>query len=182
MSDFFITSDLHLGHDNAIKYCNRPFRDGEHQNESLIRNWKERVRDTDTVYHLGDFCFRGGAEGGLTKAQVWESQLTGKIIHIMGNHDKNNSVKGIITHAISEFANMTFLMCHRPPMMKPEVPEFCDFVLCGHVHNLWKYQYDPNGEINVPIINVGVDVWNYRPIKLHEIIVFYNQIMKGKVK
>lgn len=31
----------------------------------------------------------------------------------------------------------------------------------GHVHNLWKYQYDREGrfgEIDIPIINVGVDV------------------------
>lgn len=179
MSNIFVTSDMHLGHDNIIKYCGRPFKSGDHMNESLIRNWNERIKIEDTIFHLGDFCFKGGSEGGLTRAQMWENQLNGKIIHILGNHDKNNNVKSIVTHALCEFANTTFLMTHIPPTMKQEVPEFCDFVLSGHVHEKWKYQYNPKGEITVPIINVGVDQWNFRPVKIHEIIIFYNQIMKG---
>lgn len=73
--DTFFTSDLHLGHDNVIKYCNRPFKDGNHMNNSLIRNWNQRVKKDDLIYHLGDFCFKGGKEGGKNKSLYWEEQL-----------------------------------------------------------------------------------------------------------
>ena len=55
----FFTSDTHFGHENIIKYCGRPFKDVEKMNERLIKNWNEVVKDTDTIFHLGDFSFRG---------------------------------------------------------------------------------------------------------------------------
>lgn len=102
--NMFITSDMHFGHANIIKYCNRPFKDVDDMNNKLIHNWNQRVKEDDIVYHLGDFCFKGGVEGGISKPQYWENQLNGKIIHIKGNHDKNNHLKSHISNAVLEFA------------------------------------------------------------------------------
>jgi len=154
-------------------------------NKRIIKNWNQRVSKDDIVYHLGDFCFRGGKQGGTNKARYWENQLNGKIIHIRGNHDSNNGTKAIITNAILEFGGYVVLVQHQPPLMKPEVPEFCDFVLCGHVHNLWKFTYKAlidESSINVPIINVGIDVWKFMPVELDEVLSFYNKIIKGLEK
>ena len=90
--NYWWTADLHLGHANIIKYCNRPFKNLEHMNKVLIRNWNERVKKEDIIFHVGDFCFRnspGGklGEGGGIPATEWEKKLNGKIIHIKGNHD-----------------------------------------------------------------------------------------------
>ncbi|MFA5174699.1 MAG: metallophosphoesterase [Candidatus Pacearchaeota archaeon] len=178
----WLTSDLHLGHSGIIKYCNRPFKDEQQMNETLIRNWNQRIKKDDVVYHLGDFCFRGGIEGGTNKAKYWEDQLNGKIIHIKGNHDPQNSVKSILKVALLEFGNKVVLAKHEPPLMKLEVPEFCDFVLCGHVHEKWKYIWLSDTNDTIPIINVGVDIWNFRPVRLDEILVFYDKIMKEKRK
>lgn len=180
----FFCADTHFAHANIIKFCNRPFKDVDDMNSKLINNWNQRVKQDDIVYNLGDWCFRGGKEGGSNKAHYWEKKLHGKIIHIAGNHDINNGVKSILMAALLEFGGYQVFAQHRPPMMRPEVPEFCDFALCGHIHNLWKFQYnteDPN-IVNVPIINVGVDVWNYRPVSMEEIIAFYNKILKGTAK
>ena len=65
MSKIFYTADLHLGHANIIKYCNRPFKDVDQMNETLIRNWNSRVKPEDTVIHNGDFCFKNTPGGKI---------------------------------------------------------------------------------------------------------------------
>ena len=54
----FYTSDLHLGHANIIRHCNRPFASVEEMDEVLIDNWNAKVTNADTVHILGDFMFR----------------------------------------------------------------------------------------------------------------------------
>ena len=52
----WFTADLHFGHRNIIDYCNRPFRDVDAMNESLIENWNESIAADDTVWVVGDFA------------------------------------------------------------------------------------------------------------------------------
>ena len=54
MSKVFFTSDTHFGHNNIIKYSGRPFKDANHMDEMLIKNWNATVSENDEVYHLGD--------------------------------------------------------------------------------------------------------------------------------
>ena len=51
----FFTSDTHFNHANIIKFCNRPFKDVEQMNETLIANWNRTVGIDDTVFHLDDY-------------------------------------------------------------------------------------------------------------------------------
>lgn len=79
----YYTSDLHLGHANVIRHCDRPFADADEMDAALINNWNAKVHRNDTVYIVGDFLFRAKrpAEGYL-------SSLKGKKHLIIGNHDK----------------------------------------------------------------------------------------------
>jgi len=169
----YFTADLHLNHENIIKYCNRPFRDIEHHNKSLVNNWNQRVKDNDTVYHLGDFCFNNKS----IKSSDWEKQLNGKIIHIKGNHDKNNHTKTILKKIILEFGNKSILARHEPV---EHIECYYDMVLCGHVHEKWKYRWVFNNFIFIPVINVGVDQWNFMPVRLDEILSYYDRLVKNR--
>ena len=61
-SRVFFTSDTHFNHTNIIRFCNRPFKDVSHMNETMISNWNRVVGPEDIVFHLGDFCLGGSAE------------------------------------------------------------------------------------------------------------------------
>ena len=54
-SKVFFTSDTHFYHGNIIRFCNRPFKDVETMNETIISNWNNTVGQDDIVFHLGDF-------------------------------------------------------------------------------------------------------------------------------
>ena len=174
----FFTADCHFDHEAIIKYCHRPFKNIDHMNEELVRRWNAKVREDDLVYHIGDFTFKHPHN-----AQYWEEQLNGKIVHILGNHDKNNKVKSLITHAIMEFGGMVFYVTHTPPdteqkgTIQSELIKIADVILTAHVHDLWKYKITKDNKI---MLNVGVDVWNFEPIKISTILKMIRDIKKGR--
>ena len=145
-------------------------------NESLIRNWNERVRDRDTVYHIGDFAFKTGIQGGRLDPFDYEQELNGTIVHIMGNHDKNNHLRNTIFQARMKFGNRKWILKHHPPL-EEEIEEGFSY-LVGHVHEKWKFkQYGDS-----IVMNVGVDVNNFYPIKLYEVLVQVDQFIKNSGK
>lgn len=50
----YYIADMHFGHQNVLRFDNRPFADTNQMEEALIHNWNERVTPEDTVYVLGD--------------------------------------------------------------------------------------------------------------------------------
>ena len=80
--NYFI-SDLHLGHANCLRFDNRPFNSIEEQDETIIKNWNDKVTDNDDVYILGDISWYNP-----TKTAEIFSQLKGRLHLIRGNHDK----------------------------------------------------------------------------------------------
>ncbi len=78
----YMISDTHFNHKNIIKYCNRPFKDINEMNNTIIDNWNEIVKKEDVVYHLGNFFFE--SEFNL-KAIV--TRLNGTIYLIRDNYD-----------------------------------------------------------------------------------------------
>ena len=53
----YFISDTHFYHEKIIEYANRPFKDIEEMNNTLIDNWNNRVKHKEEVYNLGDFSF-----------------------------------------------------------------------------------------------------------------------------
>jgi calcineurin-like phosphoesterase family protein len=168
----FFTSDTHWGHNNVIKYSNRPFDDKHHMNKMLIKNWNETVKPTDEVYHLGDAFFMGVAE-----AQEVLDQLNGKIYLILGNHDqvikKNKSLQDRFEW-IKEYYELNvqdsdaardsqkLVLCHFP-MISWNKMAHGSFMLHGHCHGNLRYPFVGR------ILDVGVDVHNYKPISYNQV-------------
>jgi len=119
-------------------------------------------------------CFRnskGGkvGEGTQSKAKDEIKKFNGNMIFICGNHDKNNSLKTIIQRLVIKYGNYRMNLVHDP--------EFADYNytinLVGHVHNRWEIKRFRRGEAFTDCINVGVDVWNFRPVSFEEILSRY---------
>lgn len=80
----YVTSDLHFGHANMMKFnpATRPYTDATHMNESLVSAWNAVVKPEDLTYILGDVAFCHA-----TKATEYMRRLNGRKILIEGNHD-----------------------------------------------------------------------------------------------
>jgi calcineurin-like phosphoesterase family protein len=74
----FIISDTHFDHENIISYCNREFKNKDDMNTFLPNSWNNIVRDSDTVYFLGDLQYGRGSH----HMQYWLDKLNGNIIFI----------------------------------------------------------------------------------------------------
>ena len=189
--NIFFTSDTHFGHANIIKYCNRPWlHKGDldstgrwistnraalrvkEMNKAIIANWNRVVKKEDVVYHLGDFCFKSANKKGNGIGTAWEeyeSQLNGKIIFIRGNHDTHNkgSSKSLIVKATIRYGGFNILLIHHPERVTPF--DTCDMAYVGHIHNNWEIKRLKKEFGFIDMINVGVDVWNFKPIGINDI-------------
>ena len=58
----YYISDLHLLHENVLRFDNRPFESIKEMQETIVNNWNRKVTNGDTVYILGDVSMRGKKE------------------------------------------------------------------------------------------------------------------------
>lgn len=155
----YFTSDNHFFHRNIIEYSNRPFRDVDHMNETMISNWNTLVQPTDTIYCLGDFGF-----SRVDKLQRLFDRLVGQKHLILGNHDKESrklSGWASVGHYIELRIDGKFIVLFH---YAPRVWNRChhgSICLYGHSHGSM-----PG---NSQSLDVGVDCWDYRPVTLRDI-------------
>lgn len=165
----YYTSDLHFGHENIIKNCNRPYNNIEDMDNALIKNWNRTVNDTDTVYVLGDIAIAKNQEA-VRKTIDKVKRLKGHKILIQGNHDhkliKNEEFKslfgGISIYGKVVDKGRNVILMHYP-IESWEQMRYNSIHLHGHMHKI------PINNIKNRY-NVGVDINNYRPVTLDELI------------
>jgi len=193
----YVTSDHHFGHENIIKYEDRPFHSMGEMNAAMIEYWNRSVTNDDIVIHLGDFSLM---KPDMTVELV--RQLNGKIILINGNHDRRTrsfweNRAGILKwYKRSQLVNNILWLTHAvdwhgvniksygttngrvddPPSRpftiwtgKKTVPEN------GHIVSLNRdivLHGHTHGKIKQAgyFINCGVDGWNFTPIPLPTIL------------
>lgn len=141
----YYTSDLHLGHANVIRHCDRPFANANEMDAALINNWNAKVHRNDTVYIVGDFLFRAKCP-----AEEYLSVLKGKKHLIIGNHDKYWMKKVDLSVWFESVSPMLFVqdsgqtatLCHYPMMSWPDMSKG-GFMVYGHIHNNTNADYWP---------------------------------------
>ena len=164
MSEVFLTSDTHFGHQNILKLEKRPFLDTDIMDKELIKNWNSVVTSRDIVFHLGDVSFHD-------KKRTTEiiSKLNGKKILICGNHDESRSNKWWLDCGFSEVYRYPivykdfFIMGHTPPCYYNDATAY--FYLFGHVHSSEMYR-----TISKQTACVCIERWDYKPVNLKKII------------
>ena len=180
----WFTSDLHFGHRNIIRFCNRPFVDIKEMGQKLIENWNYCVKDDDIVFVLGDtFWFNDSR--GIKKVL---GQLNGEIYILPGNHDDFSSYHRVDNPKIHLCEDIVALwlesendrgwnkkileiwMAHYPMMTWPH-RENGAWQLFGHIHS----QEDRTEGVDqdLPLhwnqMDVGCDRWDCCPISLESI-------------
>ncbi len=162
MSRMYVISDTHFNHTNVIKYENRPFSSVEEMNDFMIKEWNDVVSKNDTVFHLGDFCF-----GNKDIISTIINKLNGRKILIKGNHDKHIKCNKWLELGFEEVYNYPII--YKPGIIlshAPVIEYISDTVnIHGHVHTK-----DVELPKNNTYINVCVEVINYRPLDLDELI------------
>ena len=187
----WFTSDLHFGHANILKFCNRPWETTDEMNADLIKNWNSVVKPDDLVFDLGDFAFASSAR--------WKellSQLNGHHYLILGNHDEvrwpgdkiMELFEGVSHQMILKIDGRTVYLNHYPYLCFGGAwrePENAVYQLFGHVHsgpscegadadrlvNLFPYQYD-----------VGVDNNNYTPVSWQQVQEIINKQVEHNIE
>jgi calcineurin-like phosphoesterase family protein len=179
----FFTSDTHFGHARIIELCNRPFRDVQHMNEMLIKNWNDTVGPNDVVYHMGDVAL-----GSIADSLPLVGRLNGFKALVPGNHDRIFSGESqkridrflpeyekVFHHILPEICNGSI---HGRPVVLSHFPYQGDSqendrhidkrpvdegnpLIHGHIHE--KRRIEGN------MFNVGVDVNDFRPVSIETI-------------
>lgn len=181
----FILSDTHFGHDNIIKYQQRP----KNHEIIMLSEWVRAVTDDDQILHMGDvFLGRGG------NPKRWSdvlARMPGEKFLIKGNHDEIDNelyLKAGFT-IVPEFIDRGVAFTHRPitnkfPVGSNVVPDKemtgprIDALrakqdeigwhtnIHGHIHANPHHQEDGSYDPTKTYINVCVEVMDYKPIHL----------------
>lgn len=182
MSDTTLfTSDSHFGHENIIRFCERPFKTVQDMDDKMIDRWNGLVGNNDTVYHLGDFTL-----GGFRQASNYFEQLNGEI-KILANtfhHDKRWLREARSQYIISASGKPVEIL---PPLIVLEFPEFgsrypqaltlCHFPIAEWPrkhHGGWHLHGHSHGNYTWPAgslaFDIGVDCNQFAPVRLSGIV------------
>ena len=185
---YYFISDTHFGHSNIIRYCKRPFlKEGDldskgnwvseyiasqrtkEMDETIIRNWNERIKDEDIVFFLGDWGFTKSTEApDGQKFDNIRPLLRGNIVFIDGSHDKNNGCRTPIRNITIKHGGKNIFLVHDPKYINKDI--IWNFT--GHIHG--KYgKFRKQGK-NI-IVDLSVENWDYRPVDINEINQAYSE-------
>ena len=168
----YYIADTHFGHANIIKLSNRPFTSVEEMDGTIIKNWNSRVTNSDDVYILGDFAYKGEEPVKYLK------QLNGHKHLILGNHDgKIRKAQHIYSRYFDEIVDLrtvndngTQIVCFHYPMVEWNGYYRDTLHFYGHLHNTVHNETTQYAMKMKNAYNVGADILGYTPRTLEEII------------
>lgn len=180
----FFTSDLHFGHENVIRFDNRPFNTVEEMDEEMIKRWNAKVGKGDIVYVLGDFIWRAATNESVSIIR----RLNGQIILIKGNHDRflHNAAAKKALAGIKDYDDICVTLedgtTRRCILSHYFIPFYNGHRYQAiHLHGHSHFTEESVEEVRITtelnekgydlkIYNVGCMYWNYTPVTLDEIL------------
>jgi calcineurin-like phosphoesterase family protein len=154
-----------------MELLGRPFKSPDHQLEKLIKYHNKIVSTDDLVVVIGDVCNKDAPSWWLQ----YVSAFNGKKILIRGNHDKNFTDDELLKcfevvvpdggGMPFSFDGIDYYATHYPTSGVDD-----KFNLVGHIHGGWRVQLN--------MLNVGVDVHNYRPVSSDRLKFYVDAVTK----
>lgn len=173
----YYISDTHFRDQAIFDKCKRPYANLEEMENDVINKWNNKVSKNDVVYVLGDLV-----KDDDTSAIEIFSKLNGHKHLIVGNHD--SQILEYIQNS-ELFESIKFIdliidngrkvcVCHYPLMDWMEFNRN-GILVYGHIHNKTVKNGEAYGLMkefyrNLPAYNCGVDVCNFEPKTLDELI------------
>lgn len=160
MGRVWFTADLHLGHENILRFCKRPFDSIGQHDEALIANWNSVVGPSDTIFVVGDFAHKMDPS---RVRRIFE-RLSGEKHLVIGNHDPRHTQElpwASVSERLAVSVDGARLLLDHYPGRSWAGSNRGVTQLFGHTHgrleDLWN------------ACDVGVDRWGYTPVSWPQI-------------
>lgn len=177
----YFTSDLHLGHENVVASCGRPYSSVEEMNEDLIERWNKKVKPCDEVYILGDLSYRSKEH-----ISAYLKRMAGKKHLLIGNHDvkwlKNvpdtsQYFETVEYMTVIKQGKNLITLCHYP-MLEWNRSRYAkvqsgstSWLIHGHIHNSISCDAYHYIKEHLPCaLNAGVDINGFKPVSFEELL------------
>lgn len=159
----FYTADPHFGHESVIKFCGRPFGSVDEMDATILQNYQRAMSRSDDLWIIGDFAF--AKEPEKEKLRKMLRSIPGRKHLVTGNHDRPWVRRLTEWSSVHDFIEIKedgqrISLCHYPLLTWPGIRHGA-LHLFGHVHNNWQGSKGA--------INVGVDVFDFKPVRLFDI-------------
>lgn len=169
----WFTSDLHLGHENILRFARRPWKTVGEMGDALVDNINACVQPGDQLYILGDASYRLEPD----KVAAYLKRIACRHVHLIrGNHDSDWSQYGVFEseHGYLElkYHARKLCLCHYPLMTWNGIYTG-SIHLHGHIHSRGAQYNEQNRGQGYFRYDVGVDANGYRPVSFTQIEKFF---------
>lgn len=165
MTKTWVIADTHFSHANILTFKRddgtplRPFTTVEEMDETMIKNWNERVHPQDRVYVLGDVLFHRRHLHLL-------GRLTGRLVLVKGNHDVLKLkdylpyFDDIRAYVVQKYQDKKVILSHIPI----------------HGDSLGRFGLNVHGHLHYKTVGdsryrcVSVEHTDYSPIELYKVL------------
>jgi calcineurin-like phosphoesterase family protein len=161
----YLIADLHLGHEAALEYADRPFASVAEMDERLVDGWNAVVEDDDEVLLLGDFA----VPSEPTTVRRWLRRLRGEVVLVAGDHDAGaRRCRAATVREASRFeAGGHRIRCVHDPEDAPADRD--GWLVHGHHHDLRPEAF-PFVDPEARRVNVSAELVGYEPLPVDELV------------
>lgn len=192
----YFTSDTHYGHQNIIRFCDRPYAHVDHMNVDLVNRAATVLDVGDELWHLGDVAL-----GTLDHTLTHLARIAVDVTLVAGNHDRCHPYNGkrgerfvaiyrercqlaelVLTNTSLTLSNGVKVHVSHFPYADPSldgredrhgeviVDKFAPWRVVDEGGWLLCGHVHDSWRQKGRMINVGVDAWGGRPVSETEIV------------